>query len=183
MSVLTGLEIRKQIELQNIKIDPFDDKLQNPASWDLRLGKKCLIYNNREEWVLDSGVRNKTEEFAYDSFKRWHLRPGIIYLMHTHEVVWTDSYVAVVDGKSSIGRLGIQVHSTAGYIDPGYHGQITLEVSVVEPVMVYPGMRFCQIRFMTLEGRISSYQEKGNYTGEASMGPVPSRSWKQFEDG
>ncbi len=183
MSVLTGLRIEEEIQLGKIQIDPTEEKFRNPASWDLRLGEKCLCYE-AYGLRLDSKKENRTIEKDCDKplDRSWKLYPNTLYLMHTQEVVWTDSYVAVVDGKSSIGRLGIQVHSTAGYIDPGYIGQITLEVSVVEPVIVYPGMRFCQIRFMTLEGDITSYQEKGNYVGEASMGPVPSRSWKQFEE-
>lgn len=93
----------------------------------------------------------------------------------------------VLDGKSSIGRLGVQVHVTAGYGDPGFDGQYTLEVTSVYPVRVYPGMRFCQMRFHTrdlgdqtvLKGPLLY---AGSYEGETSRGPVPSMIWRQFEE-
>lgn len=109
----------------------------------------------------------------------WVLKPGILYLMHTREVIGPGAYVATADGKSSLGRLGIVVHQTAGYVDPGFVGQITLEVTVSNPIRVYAGMRFAQVRFHTTLGESSGY--KGNYVGEHARGPVPSRAWKQFQ--
>jgi dCTP deaminase len=108
------------------------------------------------------------------------LHPGVLYLMHTEEIVCAHDCVSVIDGKSSLGRLGISCHQTAGYGDPGFRGQYTLEVTVVHPVVVYAGMRFCQIRFHEVVGEIQKY--KGQYQGETAMGPVASRSWKQFEN-
>ena len=109
------------------------------------------------------------------------LMPGVGYLMHTHEKIHTDKYVPILDGKSSIGRLFCFVHVTAGYGDPGFDGQYTLEVAVLQPLIVYPGMRFCQIRFHTLVGDVDSYQKNGSYKGELAEGPIPSRSWKMFD--
>ncbi len=109
------------------------------------------------------------------------LLPGIMYLMHTAERVRARQHVPVLDGKSSIGRLGIKVHLTAGYGDIDFDGQYTLEVEATHPVIVYPGVRFCQIRFHTVCGELSSYQShRSNYVGERAMGPVPSRAWKMF---
>jgi len=99
--------------------------------------------------------------------------------MHTAERVFSNRFVPVLDGKSSIGRLGICVHLTAGYGDPGFNGQYTLEVTTVYPVRVYPRMRFCQMRFHMIEGEVQQYT--GNYTGGSAMGPVASRCWKQFQ--
>jgi dCTP deaminase len=99
--------------------------------------------------------------------------------MHTREVVAPGKLVACADGKSSLGRLGIVVHQTAGFIDPGFSGNITLEVTVTNPIRVYAGMRFAQVRFHTVVGESSGY--KGNYTGEHARGPVASRAWKQFK--
>lgn len=131
----------------------------------------------------DSSLLDVKEEPAVISFtigeEGWVLRPGILYLMHTREVIGPCSFVACADGKSSLGRLGIVVHQTAGYIDPGFVGQITLEVTVTNPIRVYAGMRFCQVRFHTTLGESSGY--KGNYTGEHARGPVPSRAWRQFK--
>ena len=112
----------------------------------------------------------------------WVLRPNVGYLMHTAERVTTKRFVPVIDGKSSIGRLFVAVHVTAGYGDPGFDGQYTLEVVVTHPVIVYPGMRIAQMRFHTMVGEFLDYQQRGHYTGQASMGPVPSKAYSQFED-
>ena len=96
--------------------------------------------------------------------------------MHTVERIRTDFYNPVLDGKSSIGRLFVKVHETAGYGDPGFNGQYTLEVTTsMFPVRLYPGMRICQIRFHTLEGALASYEETGHYKGEAAQGAVGSK--------
>jgi dCTP deaminase len=203
MSILSGPAIRAAIERGDIVINPFDSKYVNPASVDLTLGTKVARYANErilgKGVVLDSKKDNPCEFFDIEHGGVW-LYPGHLYLMHTAECVRTDKYVPVLDGKSSIGRLGVQVHMTAGYGDPGFDGQYTLEVTAVYPTRVYAGMRFCQMRFHELscgDGRLAhasgpgtkagawkrgeEHLYNGNYTGEASMGPVPSRSWKQFE--
>lgn len=131
---------------------------------------------------IDSKVDQKVWEFTIDPQRGWLLKPGIGYLMHTAERVTTDRYIPVLDGKSSIGRLFVTAHVTAGYGDPGFDGQYTLEVVSTHPVIVYPGMRFCQMRFHTTVGEILDYKHRGHYTGKASMGPVPSMTWKQFRD-
>ena len=110
----------------------------------------------------------------------WLMRPGVGYLAHTVERITTDSYVPVLDGKSSIGRLFVKVHETAGYGDPGFVGQYTLEMTCVHPIWVIPRMRICQIRFHTLVGGHRSYREKGTYREALAEGPVPSQSWKMF---
>ena len=131
---------------------------------------------------LDAKLENRVLEFTMTPEHGWWLKPGIGYLMHTAERVTTTKFVPVLDGKSSIGRLFVTAHVTAGYGDPGFDGQYTLEVVAIHPVIVYPGMRFCQMRFHTMAGEKQNYQARGHYTGRASMGPVPSMSWKQFEE-
>ncbi len=128
--------------------------------------------------VLDSKKELPTWEFSMHEERGWLVKPGIGYLMHTAERVRTQKYVPIVDGKSSTGRLFVTAHVTAGYGDPGFDGQYTLEVVSTHRVILYPGMFFCQIRFHTKVGPHQSYA--GNYTGEASLGPVASRSWRQF---
>lgn len=201
MSILSGPAIRAAVERGDIFIDPFDAKYVNPASVDLTLGTKVARYSPRARWSemhsavlvsrkveLDSKQDNPCEfvDMVEHGEGSLLLEPGQLYLMHTAERVRTDKYVPVLDGKSSIGRLGVCVHLTAGYGDPGFDGQYTLEVTAVYPTRVYAGMRFCQMRFhelSTVNHREGLRPElyNGNYTGEASMGPVPSRSWKQFE--
>lgn len=208
--VLTGPEIEHQHACGNIIIDPFNRDQINPASYDLTLGNKVAVYKNcvvpmvhsswnpvtsrsvsclvadsmgsnlfSSEGQMDAKAPQEVLEFEIDLERGWLLKPGIGYLMHTAERVRTDKYVPVLDGKSSIGRLFIAVHVTAGYGDTGFDGQYTLEVVATHPVIVYPGMRFCQIRFHTAVGAVLPYA--GNYTGDASMGPVPSRAYNQFK--
>lgn len=174
--ILSGRKIKQCIEEGMIHINPYDPKLINPVSIDLRLGKNVRCYTQHE---LDAKIDNPTQDLYVGSWGL-ALQPGQLYLMHTLERVRTDHFVPIIDGKSSIGRLGICVHLTAGFGDPGFDGQYTLEVTAVRPVRVYAGMRFCQMRFHTIEGDVELY--KGNYTNQHSMGPVASRSWKQFDE-
>lgn len=180
MSILSGAEIARQVKLGRIEIDPYTKDHLNPASIDLTLGKDVVVYlfSGPE---LDVKKPAETERFTIDRERGYRLEPGMLYLMHTTERVKTEEFVPILDGKSSIGRLGIVVHLTAGYGDPGFDGQYTLEVTVVHPIRVYPGMRFCQMRFHNLLGERVNYQHGGNYTGSDATGPVPSKSYKQFE--
>lgn len=111
-----------------------------------------------------------THEFTIDE-SGWVLRPGILYLMHTLESLSTEHFATDITGKSSTARIGIQVHLTAGFGDPGFAGQYTLEVTAVHPAILYPGDLICQARFWTLSGRVISYQERGHYVGERAQGP------------
>lgn len=198
--ILSGPEILRQIDLGNIRIDPFDPKRANPASFDLTLGDSVAVYKGVVKYFVPSNHPNADNGRALAPLelgildmaraqdvlrykmtaKGWLLKPGIGYLMHTAETVYTQNYVPVLDGKSSIGRMFTKVHETAGYGDPNFNGQYTLEVTVVHPVIVYPGMRIAQIRFHAMEGATALYD--GNYKGDNAKGPVPSRVWKQLQD-
>ncbi len=130
---------------------------------------------------LDIKEKPKVATFKMDPKLGWLLKPGIGYLMHTRERVLTRKYEPIVDGKSSTGRLFMLIHFTAGYGDPAFNGQYTLEVMALHPIRIYPGMKIGQIRFHTIKGDVKKpYQ--GNYVGEAAMGAVPSMAWKQFLD-
>lgn len=204
--IITGPEIISAVHRRTIDIDPFEPGLVNPASIDLRLGSEVLVY---EDWVdcsaadyghydifdghglVGGGYMSfvqdikkpaRTRTFKMDTKTGWVLKPGILYLMHTVERVCSTAYVPVLDGKSSIGRLGIQVHITAGYGDPGYDGQYTLEVTAMHPIRVYPGMRFCQMRFHTMVGSFMDYQKTGHYKGDAAQGAVGSQAHTQFQE-
>lgn len=176
--ILTGPEIRRQVELGDIEIDPFVPEHVNPASVDLRLGdtvaEYVMIQDRKPEW-LDSAIEMKVVE---KRFNRILLVPGRLYLMHTVERVCAKKFVPVLDGKSSLGRLGVSVHVTAGFGDPGFNGQWTLEVTCVLPVRLYAYMRIAQMRFHAVQGEVEQYA--GNYGGE-NRGPVASRSWRQFK--
>lgn len=196
--ILSGNEILKQVEAGTIRIDPFHPERVNPASFDLTLGNIVKVY---EDYINFPGVGSvsdrydgrwisarqaplthdtkhslKVRSFEMDPELGWILTPGVAYLMHTAENVHTETYVPILDGKSSIARLFIQVHMTAGFGDPGFDGQYTLEVTSQFPVRVYPGMRICQIRFHKIEGQVTSYQRTGNYRGGLAEGPIESRA-------
>lgn len=129
---------------------------------------------------MDARKQQHVFEFDIHPERGWLLKPGIGYLMHTVERICTSNYLPVLDGKSSIGRLFIAVHVTAGYGDTGFDGQYTLEVLATHPVIVYPGMRIAQMRFHTVVGEVRDYgMYGGNYVKDAAMGPVPSRAWRQ----
>lgn len=210
--ILSGNEIVENITKGLISITPFIRKHVNPVSVDLTLGKQVSVYKSviNGDWsknedgivggsiyphsynppkiqppssgYLDARVKNEVLEYELEDGEAILLKPGIGYLMHTAERVWTDTFVPVLDGKSSIGRLFTMVHVTAGYGDPGFNGQYTLEVVVINPVIIYAGMRICQMRFHTICGRHISYQDTGSYKGNLAEGPVPSYSYKMFRE-
>ena len=201
--ILSGTVIEQAVKSGDIVIDPYNPAQLNPASYDVTLGHEVCCYTDQVQfdaeyqqyngtelhirelgWLarlsvraLDARAPNHTKTVKM-SAKGFLLKPGIGYLLHTAERVRTDKYVPIVDGKSSIGRLFITVHVTAGYGDPGFDGQYTLETVVTHPVIVYPGMRIAQMRFHTMVGEPKLYE--GNYRGDASKGPIASKSYKQF---
>lgn len=198
--IVSGPRIRQLVEEQGV-IEPFDERLLNPSSYDLTLGEECCVYTRGT--IRDQGAvyvsgrqlpdppgwldtKQPNAHFKFRMYASFRVDPGRIYLMHTAEVIAPGlEHVAVIDGKSSLGRLGLVVHATAGYVDPGFRGQITLEIAALgESVVLHPGMRIAQVRFQPLhsahllDGR--GYESQGHYVGEASRGPVPSRSYLQF---
>lgn len=208
--ILTDGAILKAIEAGDIEIDPFNPEHVNVTSVDLTLGKHVSVYkiwtDEREyleppdrpvvdgrdlsprEIPGDVKAPLSTLDYEIDPDAGWLLKPGIGYLMHTEERIKTLKYNPILDGKSSIGRLFIQVHATAGYGDPGFDGQYTMEVFVQHPIRVYLGMRICQIRFQTLytddpevTGPLRSYDQIGKYTHEQARGAVASQAWRQFK--
>jgi len=202
--ILTGPEIKKEIELGNIQIEPYDESNVQPASVDLTLGTGVRVYTSqvmfdetyswradalkgenlfaRVDRALDPKSPHDTIflEATDDGFL---IKPGILYLMHTQERLHTDKYVSVLDGKSSIGRLGVVVHLTAGYGDPGFNGQYTLEVTCVHPIILYPKMKIAQMRFHTLQGEVDlSYATRGHYNGATARGAIASMAHTQFKE-
>jgi dCTP deaminase len=178
--ILSGASIDAAVAAKQIEIDPYDARQLNPASYDLTLGDRVLTYEDDVVGPFSVKQEPTTREHNIDPDFGFWLRRGVGYLMHTRERIRTDHFVPVIDGKSSVGRLFIQVHMTAGYGDPGFNGQYTLEVvSLCRDVRLYAGMRIAQMRFHSVLGGIPLY--KGNYTGEAAMGPVASKIWRSFK--
>jgi dCTP deaminase len=180
MARLTGAAIREQIDLGNIVIDPFVHENVTETGVDLRLGTQVAQYtpdvvlDPKKPGTFEGWVATMSEEHGF------RIEPGKFYLMHTMERVMAKNFDPIVNGKSSVGRCSVQVHMTAGFGEPGFDGQYTLEVTTQIPMIVYPGMLFCQIRFDTLEGKVSDYKKRGNYTGVNASGPVFSKIWKQY---
>ena len=152
--MLTSSEILRQMELGHIDIKPFDPKRLNPNSYNLTLGDKLKIYDLDAGQILDPRHPTPTKEIIIDRDRGKVLYPGILYLGTTNEWTRTDRHIACIDGRSSIGRLGIQVHLTAGFGDIGFQGKWTLEINVVHPVLVFPDMEICQIYFEEPTGEI-----------------------------
>jgi dCTP deaminase len=177
--ILSGRAIERAVKRGAIRIDPFNPKHLNPASYDVSLGHEVMCYKKGE--TLDPKKLNPTEGVHKIPKEGLVLQLGAGYLMHTREFIGTTEFVPVLDGKSSLGRLFLMVHCTAGFGDVGFCGQYTLEVTaLIHPVILYPGMRIGQVRFHTIFGEVDLY--KGHYQGTGALGAVASRSYQQFEE-
>uniref|UniRef100_A0A7C2JYP4 dCTP deaminase, dUMP-forming n=1 Tax=Schlesneria paludicola TaxID=360056 RepID=A0A7C2JYP4_9PLAN len=163
--ILTGSEIKAQLG-KNILIDPFDEKLLNPNSYNLRLHDELLVY---EEIVLDMRRPNRYRRYVIPP-EGIVLQPRQLYLGRTLERTETHNLVPMLEGRSSIGRLGLFVHVTAGFGDVGFCGYWTLEMFAVHPVRIYPGVPICQIFYHTLQGAITEYQS-GKYQDNHDIQP------------
>ena len=144
-----------------ISISEFDEARLGPNSYNLRLGEMYAVYDGQ---MLDMRQPNVTR-FGLIPEEGMMLFPGKLYLMQTMEETWTDDYVPMLEGRSSVGRLGMGIHVTAGFGDLGFRGTWTLEVTTVHPLVVYPGEEICQIYFLEPVG----YREQlysGKYQGQ-----------------
>lgn len=174
--ILTDSRILEEIEKGNILIEPFRDDCLGSNSYDVHLGKYLAIYKERE---LDAKKHNKIDYVTIPK-DGMLLQPSILYLGVTEEYTETHAHVPFLEGKSSVGRLGIDIHATAGKGDVGYCNTWTLEISVTQPVRVYAGMPIGQLIYFTVEGEISNpYNKKktAKYT-ERTIKPVESMMWK-----
>jgi dCTP deaminase len=153
--ILSGHEIRQQLG-QNIVIDPFDESHLNPNSYNLSLHGEVLTY---EELVLDMRKANRVRRMAIPP-EGLVLSPNQLYLGRTVERTETYNLVPMIEGRSSIGRLGLFVHVTAGFGDVGFRGYWTLEMFAVQPVRIYAGVSICQIFYHQIFGDFESYQSE-----------------------
>ena len=187
--VLSDRTIRRLIEEGRIGIDPYDPGLMQPSSLDVRVDRWFRVFRNSRYPFID--VKQAQEELTElveveDESEAFILHPGEFVLGSTLErVTLPDDLVARLEGKSSLGRLGLLIHSTAGFIDPGWDGHVTLELSNVAtlPITIYPGMKIGQLSFVQLTESAESPYGTGSlgskYQGQA--GPTPSRYWKNFQ--
>ena len=150
--ILSGQEIRAQLG-KNIVIDPFDESRLNPNSYNLALHDELMVY---EEVVLDMGKQNRVTRIHVPP-EGFVLQPGRLYLGRTTERTETHNLVPMIEGRSSVGRLGLFVHVTAGFGDVGFCGYWTLEMFAVQPIRVYAGVPICQIFYHDLRGQFTEY--------------------------
>ena len=186
--VLSDRSIRRQIEDGRIVIDPFDERFVQPSSVDVRVDRSFRVFHNSRYTHIDvrQPMEGLTELVVKDGEEPFILHPGEFVLGQTLErVTLPDDIVARLEGKSSLGRLGLLIHSTAGFIDAGFEGNITLELSNVAnlPITIYRGMPIGQISFMAMDQPVEHAYGSGakgsKYQGQAE--PTPSRFYLNFD--
>jgi dCTP deaminase len=187
--LLSDRDLRKELEAGRLVLDPYDPALLQPSSIDVRLDRYFRVFDNSKYTHIDPSIRqdeltslveknNDAEPFV--------LHPGEFVLGSTFEMVsLPDDLAGRLEGKSSLGRLGLLTHSTAGFIDPGFSGHITLELSNVAnlPITLWPGMKIGQLCLFRLssaaEHPYGSAQAGSRYQGQ--RGPTPSRAYLNFQ--
>ena len=177
--ILSDTKILEEIEKKNIVIEPFRREKLGTNSYDVHLGKWLAVY---EEKILDAKQHNKIKMFEIPD-EGFILQPATLYLGVTEEYTETRNFVPFLEGKSSIGRLGIDIHATAGKGDAGFCNNWTLEISVKMPVKVYKGMPIGQLIYFEMEGQVgTSYDKKqsAKYNQRTEF-PVESMMYKNFK--
>lgn len=170
--ILSGLAIMEHIG-REIIIDPFDPSRLNPNSYNLSLHNELLVY---EHDTLDMKHDNPTQKLIIPP-EGFTLQPGRLYLGRTAEYTRTEGYIPMLEGRSSIGRLGICIHVTAGFGDVGFAGYWTLELFCVQPVRIYAGVQIAQIYYHTISEPYERY-DKGKY--QNNEGIQASKLYEEF---
>lgn len=185
--LLSDRDIRAQIDTGRVQVEPFDTGMIQPSSIDVRMDRFFRVFENHKYSVIDPSVEQGelTREVEVAPNEFFILHPGEFVLASTYEIITLpDDIAGRLEGKSSLGRLGLLTHSTAGFIDPGFSGHITLELSNVAnlPVKLFPGMKIGQLCLIKLsspaEHPYGSVLYGSRYQGQ--RGPTPSRSWMNF---
>ena len=185
--LLSDQDLRKEVESGRLALDPFDVEMLQPSSIDVRLDRFFRVFNNTKYTHIDPSQQQDelTSLVETPEGEQFVLHPGEFVLGSTYEMVTLpDDLAGRLEGKSSLGRLGLLTHSTAGFIDPGFSGHITLELSNVAnlPITLHPGMKIGQLCFFRLsspaENPYGSAAYGSHYQGQ--RGPTASRSFKNF---
>lgn len=174
--ILSDKQILQEIENGDILIEPFRPECLGTNSYDVHLGRYLATYKDR---VLDARAHNEIDEIVIPE-DGYLLQPQTLYLGVTEEYTETHRHVPFLEGKSSIGRLGIDIHATAGKGDVGYCNTWTLEISVSQPVRVYAGMPIGQLIYFEVKGEIKNfYNKKRNAKyNQRTLKPIESMMWK-----
>lgn len=185
--LLSDRDILAELDQQRIKVEPYDESMIQPSSIDIRLDRFFRVFENHKYPHIDpaadqSDLTRMVEPEGDDAFI---LHPGEFVLGSTYEVITLpDDLAARVEGKSSLGRLGLLTHATAGFVDPGFSGHVTLELANVAtlPIKLYPGMKIGQLCFFRLSTPslhpYGSAKYGSRYQGQ--RGPTPSKSYANF---
>ncbi|MFF2042951.1 dCTP deaminase [Kitasatospora sp. NPDC058170] len=185
--LLSDKDIRTEIDKGRVSIDPFDPAMIQPSSIDVRLDRFFRVFENHRYPHIDPSEEQPdlTRLVEPEGDEAFILHPGEFVLASTYEVITLpDDVASRLEGKSSLGRLGLLTHSTAGFIDPGFSGHVTLELSNVAtlPIKLYPGMKIGQLCLFRLsspsEHPYGSARYGSRYQGQ--RGPTPSRSYLNF---
>ncbi len=185
--LLSDRDIRVEVQSGRVRVEPYNEAMIQPSSIDVRLDRYFRVFENHKYSVIDPSVEQSelTREVEVGPKEFFILHPGEFVLASTYEVIsLPDDLAGRLEGKSSLGRLGLLTHSTAGFIDPGFSGHITLELSNVAnlPVKLFPGMKIGQLCLIRLsspaEHPYGSALYGSRYQGQ--RGPTQSRSWMNF---
>jgi dCTP deaminase len=185
--LLSDRDIKAEISAGRVKVEPFEGAMIQPSSVDVRLDRFFRVFENHKYSVIDPSIEQSelTREVEVAGDEEFILHPGEFVLASTYEVITLpDDIAGRLEGKSSLGRLGLLTHSTAGFIDPGFSGHITLELSNVAnlPVKLFPGMKIGQLCLIKLsspaENPYGSAVYGSRYQGQ--RGPTASKSWLNF---
>ena len=185
--LISDRDIRREIDEGRIGLDPYDPAMLQPASIDVRLDRFFRLFDNHKYPFIDPAAEQPelTRLVEVDASEPFILHPGEFVLGSTYEqITLPDDVAARVEGKSSLGRLGLLTHATAGFVDPGFSGHVTLELSNVAtlPIKLWPGMKIGQLCFFQLtspaEHPYGSSEYGSHYQGQ--RGPTASRSFSSF---
>jgi dCTP deaminase len=186
--VLSDRSIKSEIAAGRILIEPFDESLVQPSSVDVRVDRKFRVFHNARYAYIDvrRPMDDLTELIEISADEPFILHPGEFVLGQTLETITLpNDIVARLEGKSSLGRLGLLIHSTAGFVDPSWEGNLTLELSNVAnlPITIYHGMPIGQISFMRMDAPVEhpygTNEVRSKYQGQDE--PTPSRFYRNFE--
>ena len=175
--ILSDQQILAEIDKGTIVIEPYDRSCLGTNSYDVHLGRYLATYRDP---VLDARRHNEIDTFEIDAEAGFVLQPGILYLGVTAEYTETHATVPFLEGKSSVGRLGIDIHATAGKGDVGFCNHWTLEISVSMPVRVYAGMPIGQLIYFMVQGDVNTFynrKQNAKYNARTDR-PVESMMWK-----
>jgi dCTP deaminase len=185
--LLSDRDIRAEVTSGRVRLDPFDAAMVQPSSIDVRLDRYFRLFDNHKYPVIDPSLDQPdlTRLVEAESDEPFVLHPGEFVLGSTYEqVTLPDDVAARLEGKSSLGRLGLLTHSTAGFIDPGFSGHVTLELSNVAtlPIKLWPGMKIGQLCFFRLSSPTEHPYGTGPYGSryQGQRGPTASRSFQNF---